>query len=285
MGDDSVHDQANKLRHLVLQAALENVSTAGPSPQLLVATGGKGGVGTTTLSINLAVALAQQGKRVVLVDADLRRGDVAALCGLADRPNVADVMTAGRSVHEALQRGPAGIHVLAGAWAPGKPVQCTEHAQRRLLGELKSLGRHADLVLLDVGSGSSDVVRRHWQAADRILLVTTPEPVSMMDAYATIKVLTGAVPPAPIHTIVNRTDSDATAAEVHRRIDVSCRRFLGFGIAAAGPVPLSKHVADSAQAEVPLLAASPTCAAARAVDRIAAVLTAGAEAQQAANAA
>ena len=111
-------DQATELRKLVSQADRDPADEAGRVPRLLVLSGGKGGVGVTTLAVNLSVALSRRGNRVVLVDADLYRADVATLCGLEERGNVADVLSARRDIHEVLQRGPAGIQVVPGLWAP-----------------------------------------------------------------------------------------------------------------------------------------------------------------------
>ena len=114
-----MHDQANELRNLVLRARA-SLQCAVPPPRLIVLTGGKGGVGTTTVAINVAVSLGQLGKRVVLVDADLRRGDVAAMCGLKEDYNVADVMSARRTVHEVLHAVPPESRLVRGA--PGRPA-------------------------------------------------------------------------------------------------------------------------------------------------------------------
>jgi flagellar biosynthesis protein FlhG len=204
----------------------------------------------------LSIALARQGQRVVLVDADMRQADVATLCQLDVRETITDVLSARRTVHEVLHRGPAGIQVLAGMW-PGTGVpDCSPAAQQRLLAELNRLGRHADLIVLDVGSGLDHVVRRFWQAADCILLVATPDRVAIMDAYASIKVLdpepasetllaassnTGAA----VQTIINRADAEAARA-VHARIDHACERFLNRRVLLAGHVSEDPRIAQQA---------------------------------------
>ena len=269
-----MRDQAEQLRSLVLRSARDNMDSPAPPPQLVVLTGGKGGVGTTTLSVNLAVAMAQQGRRVVLVDADLQRADVAALCGLNERFTIADVLSARVSIHEVLDRGPGGIQILPGAWASGALVQCTVAAQQRLIQQLKSLGRHADMILVDAGSGAGEVVRRFWQAADDVVLVSTPDPVAVMDSYAVIKMLLAGEQPPPVRIVVNQTEDETSAEEVHQRIDISCHRFLGIRTVAAGHVPHDRHVPAAAQNLVPMMIQSPKCQAARAMERIAASLSA-----------
>lgn len=118
-------DQANDLRNLVLRASRPS-PTASQPPKLVVVTGGKGGVGTTTIAVNLAISLARDGRRVVLVDADLDGADAGTLCRV-DEPSstVADILSGRLSVHEALELGPAGIQVLPGAWAGNALVDCS----------------------------------------------------------------------------------------------------------------------------------------------------------------
>lgn len=230
-------DQATELRKLVLRSARESSAHAGPQPRLVVISGGKGGVGATTLSVQLSIALAEQGSRVVLVDADLRRADVALLCGLQEQRSVADVLTSRSDIHEVLVRGPSGVLVVPGLWAPGSTASFSETTQLRLIKQLRLLGRHADIVLLDVGCGSPEVLRRFWQAANDIIMVTTPDSVSVMDCYATIKTVLAGEQTDSLRVIVNRAASAAVADDVHQRINQSCQRFLGVSITPFGHAP------------------------------------------------
>ena len=231
-----MRDQADELRNMMLRVARQHAAIHGPPPKLVVLCGGKGGVGVTTLGVNLAVALAHQAARVVLVDADLYRADVALLCGIEEVTSVADLLVGGHDIHEVLERGPAGVQVVPGVWAPERPTELGEGAQRRLLTQLCLLGRHADVVIVDTGSGAGESLRRFWQAADEVLLVTTPDDVSVMDAYASIKSRLPAQNRPHLRLIVNRADSREQAADVHRRLNQSCRRFLETEIVLLGRV-------------------------------------------------
>ena len=230
-------DQATQLRNLVLQSTHEAVADHVPAPRLLVVSGGRSGVGVTTLAANLAVALSEHGVRVVLVDADLYRADVAVRFGMHQQSSVADVLAARLDIHDVLQQGPCGIQVVPGVQGPATSAEYSVTAQRRLLRQLRSLGRHADIVLLDAGNSSSEVMRRFWQAADEVLLVTTPESVAVMDCYATLKRLAIDAAKFSIRLIVNKTADRTTAEDVHRRINTSCQRFLGLGVGLLGHVP------------------------------------------------
>jgi flagellar biosynthesis protein FlhG len=241
----AMHDQADQLRALVRSAMQADSGLASAPPRKIVVSGGKGGVGATTIAVNLSISLARQGSRIVLVDADMNRADVAALCQLEPRDTIADVLSARRTVHEALHRGPAGIQVLPSAWSGTCVPDCSPMAQERLLRELDRLGRHADLVVLDVGSGMNQVVRRFWQAADTVLLITTPDKIAIMDAYAAIKVLAADRRDSQVHTLVNRA-SPKMAVEVHARLDYACQRFLNRCIRSAGHVVEDTAIAQSA---------------------------------------
>ncbi|MHB8954928.1 MAG: MinD/ParA family ATP-binding protein [Pirellulaceae bacterium] len=268
-------DQAAELRNLVSQTSRGGHPTAGPRPRLVVFSGGKGGVGVTTLAVNVAINLVDQGLRVVLVDADLYRADVATLCQLPERGNVGDILSARRDIHEVLERGPGGILVVPGVWAPDHEIPFSQHAQLRLVRQIQSLGRHADLVLIDVGSASAETVQRFWQGADEGVLITTPDSVSVMDCYATLKAaLAGGAAPDTLRLIVNQVQDPLQEIDVHRRIDQSARRFLQREIGLLGSVPLDPEVARSATRTVPVMLGAPACAAARAIETIAAALAA-----------
>ena len=263
-----MRDQATELRNLMLHTKRKTRVDHGPPPRLLIVSGGKGGVGVTTLSVHLAMALAEQGMRVVLVDADPYRADVAAMCGLEERGSIADVLTSRCDIHEVLQPGPRGIHVAPGAWAPSKPTDYSEIAQQRLLGQLRTLGRHVDMVLVDAGNSGSEVVHRFWQAADDILLVTTPDPISVMDCYATVKRLDGNGQTPASRLLVNQADSQCIGRDVHQRLDGSCQRFLGLRVGLLGHVPHCPVVGHQAGTGVARLHPD----AAKALERLAGAL-------------
>ena len=230
-------DQAAELRKLVLRAMRERTATVHPPPKLLLMAGGNEGVGVTTLAVNLAVGLGEQGARVVVVDADLHRSDVSALCGIHEHANVLDLLIARRDIHEVLQRGPAGIQVVPGLWTPGQKLDWTQAAQERLFRQFRNLGLHADVVVLDVGSGSSEFIRRCAAAADEILLVTTPASAAVLESYAQIKASLRNDSRVAPGLIVNRCGDAQQAALVHQRIDESCQRFLGMGVGLRAYVP------------------------------------------------
>jgi len=245
-----MHDQANHLRALV-SAGRRLGPVSNSAPRLIALAGGKGGVGVTTLAIRLAQALARDGRRTLLVDADTQRPDVATVCQLQDGYSVADVLYGRRTMHEAIRLGPGGIQILPGVSPLGQTAPragatpWTPAAQERFIADLRSLGPHADVALLDVGSACDAVAHRFWQAADEVLLVTTPDPVAVLDAYAAVKTFWAGAGKTPVASLVNQSNDEAEAAEVHERLRQACRRFLGADLAQAGTAP-----ADNALARV-----------------------------------
>lgn len=239
-----MHDQADELRELVRRTSAASAADLSPlTPRIVAVTGGKGGVGTTTIAANLGVALALAGRRVVLVDADLDGADCAAVCHIEARLSIADILAGRHNVHEVLTLGPAGLLVVPGPWSPDEAVSCSPAAQDRLLCELRGLGPHADIVLIDAGSGMNRTVARFCQAAEQLLMVTTPDPIAILDSYASIKVLHTGRHDLPIRSVVNLADED-TAAAVHRRLDQVCQRFLGLSLSAAGHVATDPRIPE-----------------------------------------
>jgi flagellar biosynthesis protein FlhG len=139
--------------------------------------------------------------------------------------------------------------------------------------QIQSLGRHADVVLIDVGSASAEAVQRFWHSADEGVLVTTPDSVSVMDCYATLKAaLAEGAAPETLRLIINKVQDPAQAADVHRRIDQSARRFLQREIGSLGSVTLDPQVARSTSLAVPVMLGAPECPAAQSIEAIAATL-------------
>jgi flagellar biosynthesis protein FlhG len=231
-------DQAEKLRRMVAEDA-SPATLAAPAPPMIAVTGGKGGVGATTVAMNLAAALADRQRRVVLVDAARHHADLAELAGvhLCRGGTLSDVLAGKSSAADVLVPGPAGALLLADRWGAKSHSDFSSSAQQRLLDELDSLGELADIVIVDTGSGVSQWSQRFWQHAHRIIVPTTCDDVAVMDAYATIKLGSTSIQ-ADVRLLVNQSASDRQTAEVERRLATACQRFLGRTVSALPSLPL-----------------------------------------------
>jgi flagellar biosynthesis protein FlhG len=259
-------DQAYQLRKLVLDTAPRFDSDAVLPPTVVVA-GAKGGVGTTTVAINLAAALAQGGRRTVFVDA-APTADAAAMLGIdVDRgASLEDVLSGTCSVADALRSGPAGMMLLAGEWGPERTNARSSQPLDRLCEHLPSLDAYADALVVDVGSGVSPWWRRLWSHSALVLPVTTPDDVAVVDAYATIK---HGLPDddVDLRVLVNECNDASSATDVQSRLAAACRRFLGRSIGRAPLLPRHAQLTD-AGASAPLAWEAPATVFARNVHQL-----------------
>lgn len=282
-----MHDQADELRQLMRKwnsdcdngpdsSSADGVGRADRLRKIVVSAG-KGGVGTTTVAVNLAVSLARLGCRTILVDANFSGADATWLCGIEPTATIAEVLSGRRTMHEILVPGPGGIQVAPGIWSPAAVPDCSPSRQQRLLHQLDLLGRFADWAIIDAGCGLNNVVRRFWQAADELLVVTTGEAVAVMDAYAAIKLFLGELPASIIRTLVNQSRSESEATAVHARLANAAQRFLGMTLLPAGQLPWDAAVALASAAGQTLLKQFDESPAAQAIDQLAErLLSAGA---------
>lgn len=256
-------DQAEKLRRLVSRSAATG-SRPSAGPKLLVVSGGKPGVGATTLAVNLAVTLASDALRVVLVDADFAHSNIASQCGISESIGIGDVLAGRRSVHEAIQRGPAGLQIIAG-WPAAEPRGAIpDRISPRVRRQFQSLAPHADWVVIDCGHESRGLVSEFWSAAEQVLLVTSPDAVAVMDSYSLVKTLLSRQPlcsrqpqAPPLGLVVNLAEDEVSAADVHRRVAQSCQRFLGISPDFAAALPCDPAAAAALRIKLPLALQSP----------------------------
>lgn len=279
-------DQADALRMLVRSrsqasasvlapaAGAEPTGTPASTARSLVFTSGKGGVGTSNLALNLAIALGEYGQRVVLVDADLGLANLDLLCGLAPACDLGDVLAGRRALAEALVSGPGEIRVLPGAHGSRTLPECLAQAPARLARELAALEADADFLLVDAGSGLSPAIATIAGAADQVVLVTTPEPTSVADAHAALARLKPpavAGPPA-LRLVVNQAHSAAEAKLCMNQFVATSRQFLGLVVSPLGVVRSDVQVPLAVRQRQPVLTASPRCPASRGVRRLARTL-------------
>lgn len=275
-------DQADGLRQLVrargrpLNAA-EHPRRGQPRSETaparsFVLTSGKGGVGTSNIALNLAIALGEYGQRVVLIDADLGLANIDLLCGLTPPCDLGDVLAGERPLREAIITGPGEVRVVPGAHGMRTLFEVLGEGPERLVAELKELETEADFLLTDAGSGLSPAILTLAAAADQVLLVTTPEPTSVADAHATIQRFRR-MPSVPVvRTMVNQAHSASEAEDVLTRLTASAREFLGMVVTPLGHVRADPHVPIAVRGRQPFVVAHPSSIASRGVRRLARTL-------------
>ncbi len=230
---------------------------------------GKGGVGKSNLALNLAIALGCRGRRVVLFDADMGMANLDVLCGLTPTGTLEDVVRGRTTLREILVQGPGGFQLVPGASGVASMANIDGLGRRRLLKQLSMLDTVADHLLIDMGAGISSSVMSFAAAADRVVIVTTPEPTSMTDAYGAMKALVSRSRQMRLDLVVNMAHSDEEGVDVHTRISRVARKFLGVELGLAAVIPHDMLVSQAVRVRRPVLLESPHAPVTRAIDRLA----------------
>src|SRR5436190_10220979 len=202
-------DQAASLRTMMGQRASANV---------IAVTSGKGGVGKSNVAVNLAIKLASAGKHVVLLDADLGLANADVLCNVDLPHNLSHVIARKKELGEVMIEAPGGFRLIGGASGLARMADLTDFDRQRLVAALGALEQQTDIILIDTGAGISPNVLAFTRAADHVLVVTTPEPTAITDAYAVVKVVSRDGGDRRISLLVNQTRSPQEGRIVHERI-------------------------------------------------------------------
>lgn len=253
--------------------------------RVVTVSSGKGGVGKTVLCVNLAIALAQAGRRVALVDADLGMANADVLCGLTPVRRLEEVVLAGSGGVAALADiavdAPGGFRLVPGAVGVARMAAMGELERARLMGALAELERQADVVIVDTGAGLGPDVLHLMREADEAIVVATPEPTSIADAYALLKcaVQSGAAA-ASLGLVINQAAGEREATAVHARIAGVAARFLRVTPRLAGWVRADPAVPAAVRRRRPLLIEAPRARVSDDVRRLGEGLLARASAEE-----
>ncbi len=238
-------------------------------PRVVAVTSGKGGVGKTSLVLNLSIAAASSGARVVVLDADLGLGNIDLMLGIVPKYTLANVAAGEVGLEEVATAGPGGIKIVPCGSGVSSLLRLSEDERAALVSAVASLERGADLLVLDTGAGLSPGVTAFLAAAHEVIVITTPEPTAIADAYAAVKVASGQNPTAPAMLIVNMARDLSEAEEAAEKIALVARRFLSIDVSLLGFVPRDPLVARAVMQQEPFVLRYPSCPAARAVTEIA----------------
>lgn len=262
-------DQANNLRELVRQGAVRAPTRSDRRPRLLVVIGGKEGVGTTTVAVNLAVAISRLGHPTLLADADSRGGNVADFLRVEPLPDPPDGHPVPEKTAPVLRSGPAGLFVLTAASPSDFVAQAPYAALGPPAAPLPVPAGGLDFVVADAGSGPTCSARSLWESADLAVLVTTSAPVSVMSSYGLIKSLVSPRRSVPLFTIVNRAPSRSVARQVYTQLARACRRFLAIRLGDAGHLNDDPQAGAARESGQPLVCGAPRSRLARRLQRLA----------------
>jgi flagellar biosynthesis protein FlhG len=237
--------------------------------KVVTVTGGKGGVGKTTVSANLAVAIAAKGREVMLLDADLGLANVDVLLGLHSRFHLGHVVNGDCSLEDAIVTGPHGLQVVPAASGIRRMTSLSAAEHAGLIQAFSDLYHSVDVLVIDTAAGIHDSVVTFSQAAHHVLIVVCDEPASITDAYALIKVLSREHGVQRFQILANQTRRAGEGQELFQKIQRVCDRFLSVTLEFAGAVPYDDHLRRAVQRQTAVVEAFPSSISSAALKNLA----------------
>lgn len=251
-----------KLRQVVNQAnILTNIKKK--TAKVITVTSGKGGVGKTNITVNLAIALSEMGKRVTILDADFGLANIDVLLGIIPKYTLADVIYDNKNIFEVLSDGPKNIRFLSGGSGIEELIKLDKIQLEKFVANIALLDRLSDVILIDTGAGLSDNVMSFVMAADEVILVTTPEPTSITDAYALIKMVSNRDKDKKIRVIVNRAENANEANDILNKLSIVTGKFLELKLDPLGFILNDEMVIKAVKMQQPFALSFPKCQASK----------------------
>jgi flagellar biosynthesis protein FlhG len=240
--------------------------------RVIAVTSGKGGVGKTNMSANLAALAARAGKRVLILDADLGLANVDIIFGVKPMHHIGDLLQAGVSAMDVLIQAAPNIHILPAGSGVQRLTELERKDKLRLVAALDGLEDHFDLVIIDSGAGIGDNVLFFVGMAQEVVLVLSPEPTSLVDAYAVVKVLSQQAGIRNFAVVINPVVDEMPARDMFQKLSTVTGRFLTAKLRHLGYVPRDENVHRAVMAQRPVVDLFPMAPASRAIAEVAARL-------------
>jgi|TARA_R110000868_G_scaffold63416_4_gene191451 flagellar biosynthesis protein FlhG len=254
-----IEDQASSLRRMNQSRLIK----------VIAVTGGKGGVGKTNVTLNTAISLAQQGKRVMVLDADLGLANVDVLLGLRVEKNLSHVLSGECTLDEVLVEGPYGIKIAPATSGSQSMTELTPIEHAGLIRAFSELQSQIDVLIVDTAAGISDMVLSFSKASQDIMMVVCDEPTSLTDAYALIKILNKEHGIFRFKIVANMVRSMREGDELFSKLTKVTNRFLDVALELVAVIPFDENVRKSVRKQKAVVEAFPTSPAAVAIRRLA----------------
>ena len=210
---------------------------------------GKGGVGKTNVVANLAISMSKLGKQVMIVDADLGLSNVDTLLHLSPNHNIQHLLNGGLKLKDIIVEGPHGIQIIPASSGVQELLALDDYQRLKLLEEFDAYDEDIDVLLIDTAAGISENVAFFCNAAQEIIIVTSPEPTAITNTYALIKVLYTRYQERDFHLLVNSAKDADEAFDVFRRISLAAEKFLSISLDYLGYLPFDESVHSAVRAQ------------------------------------
>jgi len=272
-------DQANRLREIVNKVNNDNIKTSietlKTNAKVITVTSGKGGVGKTNITVNLAITLSKLGYRVVVIDADLGLANIDVVLGMMPKFSLVDVIKNGKNVLDVLSTGPNRVKFISGGSGVEDLTRLTQIELESFVRNIALLDKIADIILIDTGAGISENVIKFVMAADDVVVITTPEPTATTDEYALIKAIGVRNKNKSIRLIINRTDTAIEAQTAMQKLSRVLKKFLDLKLQFLGYVNNDVLVPKAVKQQKPFTLLYPECTASKNLTEIAKKLVQG----------
>ncbi|MCI9143033.1 MAG: MinD/ParA family protein [Lachnospiraceae bacterium] len=272
-------DQAEQLR--ILKAGQQQPRSLA---RIITVTSGKGGVGKSNTSINLAIQFRKMGKRVIILDADFGLANIEIMFGAVPKHNLYDLIYQGKSITDIITWGPMEVGFISGGSGIAGMSNLSRGYLSCIIQNLAQLDSIADIIIVDTGAGISDAVLEFLVASGEVLLITTPEPTSITDSYSLLKALYRHnkfnAETTKVKLIANRVEKESEGQILYDKLNTVVERYLKVPIIYLGCVPEDSQLSRSVMQQVPVSLHNPNAKSALAYERLAAKLLDRAEAER-----
>lgn len=265
-------DQAQQLRNIIKQQNMQQQHLA----RVITVTSGKGGVGKSNMSVNMAIQLSRLGKKVIILDADFGLANVEVMLGTRPKYNMADMIFGGKDIRDVICKGPENIGFISGGSGIKELSNLSKDQIYGIINMMYGLDSLADIIIIDTGAGISDAVIDMVLASSEVLLVTTPEPTSITDAYALLKTINKTpgfnAENTRIRMIGNRTLNMSDGYDLYNKLNSVVERFLSMKMEYLGAVPFDVNLTKAVMRQQPVSIAYPNTPAVKSIKAMAKTL-------------